>query len=123
MHRMATYKRRIVYLSDEEWERISTIAHDHGLTVSAEIRGRITHDWRPIEPGQCVQHGHVTERCCALFEPSAAKPFLAEAVRTIATPVPSGTTFVERIGLEVEPTRKSQQAERDAILRKINKGE
>jgi hypothetical protein len=87
MHRMATMKRRIVYLSDEEWTRIGVIATDHGLTISAEIRGRLTHDWRPISTA-------IDDRYVAGIRPG-------EPPEHVPSP----------------------QAERDAILRKINKGE
>jgi hypothetical protein len=38
MHRMATYKRRIVYLSDEEWEAVSAKSQARGFTISEYIR-------------------------------------------------------------------------------------
>lgn len=38
MHRMATYKRRIVYFTDEEWEQTRCAAKAAGMTASARIR-------------------------------------------------------------------------------------
>lgn len=35
---MATMKRRVIYLSDEEWERLKTRATELGLTISAYLR-------------------------------------------------------------------------------------
>jgi hypothetical protein len=35
---MSTYKRRIVYLSDEEWEQLARIAKGQKATISATIR-------------------------------------------------------------------------------------
>ena len=37
-------------------------------------------DLRPIERGQCLMHGYVISRCCPLFEPRRAKPFLRPAI-------------------------------------------
>ena len=38
MYRMATYKRRIVYLSDEEWEALRAQARGETTTISNLIR-------------------------------------------------------------------------------------
>jgi hypothetical protein len=38
MHRMATQKRRIVYLSDEEWLMLKAHARAHGVSISQTIR-------------------------------------------------------------------------------------
>jgi hypothetical protein len=38
---MATYKRRVVYLSDDEWAALETEAHERRTTISALIRGRL----------------------------------------------------------------------------------
>ena len=38
MHHMSTYKRRIVYLSDDEWEGLKGIAQMRMSTISATIR-------------------------------------------------------------------------------------
>jgi hypothetical protein len=35
---MSTYKRRIVYLSDEEWEQLGRIAKGLKQTISATVR-------------------------------------------------------------------------------------
>lgn len=35
---MSTYKRRIVYLSDEEWEQLGRVAKDRKITISATVR-------------------------------------------------------------------------------------
>ena len=41
MHRMTTYKRRIVYLSDEEWATAQTRAQRYKLTISGYFRSLI----------------------------------------------------------------------------------
>ena len=38
MHRMATYKRRIVYLSDEEWQSLQEKSRARGYTISEYVR-------------------------------------------------------------------------------------
>jgi len=38
MHRMATMKRRVIYMSDDEWALAQTQASDRGMTVSAYVR-------------------------------------------------------------------------------------
>jgi cytochrome c-type biogenesis protein CcmH/NrfG len=38
MHRMATYKRRIVYLSDQEWESLTAKSKARGYTISEYVR-------------------------------------------------------------------------------------
>lgn len=35
---MATMKRRVIYLADEDWERLKTRAAELGMTISAYLR-------------------------------------------------------------------------------------
>lgn len=79
MHRMATQKRRIVYLSDEEWRTLTEQAETNGTTISAYIRSALGFSTLPFRTAR-------------------------------------------EIGLGQPRPRISAQAERDAILRKINKG-
>jgi hypothetical protein len=84
MHRMATYKRRIVYLSDKEWAEIAATARGMDMTASAYIRTLI-----------------------------------------LGTRIGSPVTVTTRLDADgyVVGRRKAQQAERDAILRRVNRGE
>lgn len=42
VHRMATQKRRVVYLSDAEWAIVEAEARRHAMTISAYLRSLIT---------------------------------------------------------------------------------
>lgn len=42
VHRMATMKRPVVYLSDEEWELAKTLATEYGVTISEVVRILLT---------------------------------------------------------------------------------
>jgi macrodomain Ter protein organizer (MatP/YcbG family) len=39
---MSTYKRRIIYISDEEWTGLAALAQKRKLTISATIRELLT---------------------------------------------------------------------------------
>ena len=58
MHRMATYKRRIIYLSDEEWAGLHERATGRGFTISEYVRRLINgHDlthstWDAVKAGR-----------------------------------------------------------------------
>lgn len=81
MHRMATKKRRIVYLTDQEWEAARRQSRPFLMSASTYIASLIT-------GGRII--------------PAAVVEEAEEKVRDIA--------------------RGMTQAERDAILRRINKG-
>ena len=38
MHRMNTYKRRIVYFTDEEWDVLKAVAKERHQTISSVLR-------------------------------------------------------------------------------------
>jgi hypothetical protein len=78
---MATYKRRIVYLSDEEWDAAKRLAERNSVTASELIR-------------DCLRRGHLRDECL----------------------MPATKDQTEIAGVAMT------QTERDAILRKINKG-
>jgi len=89
MHRMATQKRRVVYLSDEAWETAKSKAAKRGLSISAYIQSHLVvsaEDRARIEQAQ--------KEFADTYKPD--KPVMAFTPMT--------------------------QAERDAILRRVNKG-
>ena len=50
MHRMSTYKRRIVYLSDEEWATLHQESKAREQTISSLIRDWLRDAWTPTPP-------------------------------------------------------------------------
>lgn len=73
---MSTYKRRIVYLSDPEWEHLARIAKERKVTISATIRD-------------------------LLVEPVRGEQIAREAL--------------------AKPPSRTSQAQRDELLKKINR--
>lgn len=47
---MSTYKRRIVYLSDPEWEHLARLAKERKATISATIRSMLTSPAETVAP-------------------------------------------------------------------------
>ena len=48
---MAKYKRRVVYMSDDEWGALDKEAYERRTTISALIRGRLRGGVGGSEPG------------------------------------------------------------------------
>lgn len=87
MHRMSTQKRRVVYLSDEDWEDLKFRSSIQGVSISEFLRWTIGFSRERWLPRRTVDGAELA---------------------TFARP-PIGT-------------RKMTQAERDAVLRRVNKG-
>ena len=90
-----TVKRRIVWLADDDWTRIQTTAQSHGYTVSEYLR-RLTN-------GHDINHS------------------TWDSVKAVKTDQPVALKGGE--GEPVPAPRPLTQAERDAILRRVNRGE
>lgn len=100
---MATQKRRIVYFSDKEWADIQGWAKGRGTTASALIREAVFDDSYYAAP------------------PLPPKPDLTEEgwLDAARKTLPRSDPFANDPRPGFRPTT---QAERDAILRRVNKG-
>ena len=98
VYRMATQKRRVVYLSDEAWEAAKRQAEPFGLSISAYIQSLIIGG--RIVPQFIRDAIEASER--ALEEELHLDPTLRVEHNTLPLPM--------------------SQAQRDAILRRVNKG-
>jgi hypothetical protein len=90
MHRMATYKRRIVYLSDEEWRMVGQIAEQRGRTISGHIRALLKNWGDSAYKGDDLPPGILLAEASA--NAAVAIDDMSEAYRSINsrpfTPVP-----------------------------------
>lgn len=97
---MATYKRHVIYLSDEEWKEIKSHAQDADTTMSAYIRSRLVDGPVPTMT--------LTELGSTLGIDTDERIIFDTTPMRDATPEQIARTH-------------TAQAQRDAILRKINR--
>jgi len=94
---MPKQKRHVVYLSDDEWLAVVERAKANKVTASELIR-------------DCLRRGHLRD-----------VPWLAVSDKTWTYEPPEKLEWPPRT-MTVESKKPMTQAERDAILRRVNKG-